>query len=111
MCPGCREPYRTAEDYDEIPNFASGALPLPAPEKGSDKERLLVKRNQNSDGFDHNKWLFETSQGTYGHGTAYWPQDDIAGDGGVGKVDPQDRPWKCLSRIQPIPNGIISPYR
>ncbi|KAL8141452.1 hypothetical protein V2J09_014484 [Rumex salicifolius] len=112
LCPGCREAYRTEYDDELIPaNFsATGALPLPPP----DKAALVKRRSQNQGGsggggeFDHNKWLFETSQGTYGHGTAYWPQEDQLG---AQFVDPTERPWKPLSRIRPIPNGIISPYR
>ncbi|KAL9255078.1 Cellulose synthase-like protein, partial [Drosera capensis] len=78
LCPGCKEPYRNAEFDDNIPDFSNGALPLPAPDKSGD--RRVMKRPQDAD-FSHNKWLFET-QGTYGHGTAYWPPEDVySGEG------------------------------
>ncbi|GAB4830944.1 Cellulose synthase-like protein D4 [Ancistrocladus abbreviatus] len=111
LCPGCKEPYRMGEFDNDIPDFSNGALQLPAPDKSGD--RRMMKRNQNGE-FDHNKWLFET-QGTYGHGTAYWPPDDMyGGEGdeamGAGMLD-ADRPFKPLSRVIPIASGIISPYR
>nr|KYP46562.1 Cellulose synthase-like protein D4 [Cajanus cajan] len=114
MCPGCKEPYKVAEyeeDLTEYPN--NGALPLPAPNGSKRNSNMSVmKRNQNGE-FDHNKWLFET-QGTYGVGNAYWPQDDMYDDGEEplpgGMLDPE-KPWKPLSRITPIPSGIMSPYR
>ncbi|KAL9353883.1 hypothetical protein Peur_051853 [Populus x canadensis] len=81
LCPGCKEPYKVGDYEDEIPNFSSGALPLPPPSKGGDHNNMtMTKRNQNGD-FDHNRWLFET-QGTYGYGNAFWPQDDMYGDDG-----------------------------
>lgn len=93
----------------------NGALPLPAPNgsKRNPNNMSVMKRNQNGE-FDHNKWLFET-QGTYGVGNAYWPQDEMYGDDGddalkEGILD-QEKPWKPLSRVMPIPSGIISPYR
>lgn len=116
LCPGCKEPYITAEhDDDEAPNFSYGNLSLPAPEKSKTNSNMtMMKRNQNGE-FDHNKWLFET-QGTYGYGNAYWPQDGIHG-GDVDDrmpseiLDNSDKPWKPLSRVIPIPTEIISPYR
>lgn len=115
LCPGCKEPYKIGDYEDEVPDFSSGALSLPAPDdpKG-DRRMSMMKRNQNGE-FDHNKWLFET-QGTYGYGNAYWPQDDAYGDDrddGMqrGMLDPSDKPWKPLSRKLPIPQAIISPYR
>ncbi|GAB2301111.1 Cellulose synthase-like protein D4 [Dionaea muscipula] len=110
LCPGCKEAYTNMGELDdEIPDFSSGALPLPAPNKS---DRQVMKRPQNGgDQFDHNKWLFET-QGTYGHGTAYWPPEDMySGEGTGGEMLDMDRPWKPLSRVLPIPSGIISPYR
>lgn len=76
--------------------------------------KSLLVRSQTGE-FDHNRWLFET-QGTYGIGNAYWPQDDNddgAGMGGgrVKMEDLVDKPWKPLSRKVPIPPGILSPYR
>ncbi|KAJ0076679.1 hypothetical protein Patl1_35580 [Pistacia atlantica] len=111
LCPGCKEPYKVGDYDDEVPNFSNGALPLPAP-KGNNMS--MMKRGQNGE-FDHNRWLFETN-GTYGYGNAFWPQDDIYGDGGDegfkgGIPDNSDKPWKPLSRILPIPQAIISPYR
>lgn len=115
LCPGCKEPYRVGEYDDEAPDFSTGALPLPAPNKGDRNNNMtMMKRNQNGE-FDHNRWLFETN-GTYGYGNAFWPQDDMYGDedddgfkGGL--PDNSDKPWKPLSRILPIPAAIISPYR
>ncbi|KAK3042041.1 hypothetical protein RJ639_001743 [Escallonia herrerae] len=115
LCPGCKEPYKMGDYDDEIPNFSAGALSLPAPgEKGDNRNMSMMKRNQQGE-FDHNKWLFET-QGTYGYGNAYWPQDEMYGDDGDdgmrgGMVDAGDKPWKPLSRVIPIAQGIISPYR
>ncbi|PON75195.1 Cellulose synthase [Parasponia andersonii] len=116
LCPGCKEPYRVG-DYDEdAQDYTSGTLQLPAP-NGSKRDRnnmSMMKRNQTGE-FDHNRWLFET-QGTYGVGNAYWPQDDMYGDdeddgfrGGM--LESTDKPWKPLSRKTPIPAAIISPYR
>ncbi|XP_022899410.1 cellulose synthase-like protein D4 [Olea europaea var. sylvestris] len=114
LCPGCKEPYRVGDFDDDVPDFSGGALSLPAPEDSKGDRRMsMMKRNQNGE-FDHNKWLFET-QGTYGYGNAYWPQDDMYGDDadGVhkGMPDSSDKPCRPLSRIVPIPNSIISPYR
>ncbi|GMH05343.1 hypothetical protein Nepgr_007183 [Nepenthes gracilis] len=112
LCPGCKEPYRAAEFDDEIPNFFNSALPpLPSPDKSTD--RRMTKRNQ-TEVFDHNKWLFET-QGTYGHGTAYWPPEDMYGGergGCMGSaITDIDRPWKPLNRVFPVSSSIINPYR
>ncbi|KAJ0078274.1 hypothetical protein Patl1_37400 [Pistacia atlantica] len=71
------EPYKVGDYDDEVPNFSIGALPLLAP-KGNNMS--MMKKGQNGE-FDHNRWLFETN-GTYGYGNAFWPQDDIYGDGG-----------------------------
>ncbi|KAL2540344.1 Cellulose synthase-like protein D4 [Abeliophyllum distichum] len=114
LCPGCKEPYRVGDFDDDVPDFSSGALSLPAPDDSKGDRRMsMMKRNQNGE-FDHNKWLFET-QGTYGYGNAYWPQDDMYGDDGdgvhKGMPDSSDKPWRPLSRRLPIPNSIISPYR
>ncbi|KAL9370359.1 hypothetical protein Peur_035499 [Populus x canadensis] len=115
LCPGCKEQYKVGDYDDEIPNFSSGALPLPPPSKGGDHNNMtMMKRNQNGD-FDHNRWLFET-QGTYGYGNAFWPQDDMYGDDGDeefpgGVLENMDKPWKPLSREQPISQAVISPYR
>ncbi|KAJ8764963.1 hypothetical protein K2173_010428 [Erythroxylum novogranatense] len=114
LCPGCKEPYKLGDYEDEIPNFSSGALPLPAPSKGNRNNMTMMKMNQSGD-FDHNKWLFET-RGTYGYGNAYWPQEDMYGDDGDegipgGMLENMDKPWKPLSRKSPIPSSILSPYR
>ncbi|CAO2820975.1 unnamed protein product [Amaranthus hypochondriacus] len=111
-CPGCKEPYRLGDYDDDIPNFSSGALPLPAPNKGNG-DRRMTSRNKGGE-FDHNKWLFNETQGTYGHGTAYWPPEDSydGNDDGIsGVLEAADKPFKPLSRVIPIPSGIISPYR
>ncbi|XP_021752487.1 cellulose synthase-like protein D4 isoform X1 [Chenopodium quinoa] len=112
VCPGCKEPYRLEDYDDEHPDFSGGALPLPAPNKGNE-DRRMMSRKKGGD-FDHNKWLFNETQGTYGHGTAYWPPEDAYdgdGDGMSGVLEAADKPFKPLSRIIPIPSGIISPYR
>ncbi|KAF7127605.1 hypothetical protein RHSIM_Rhsim11G0198900 [Rhododendron simsii] len=116
LCPGCKEPYKNGDYDDDVPDFSSGALSLPAPDdsKGDRRNMSMMKRNQTGE-FDHNKWLFET-KGTYGYGNAYWPQDDMYGDDGNdgfqgGMIESNDKPWKPLSRRIPIPQGIISPYR
>ncbi|WMV10180.1 hypothetical protein MTR67_003565 [Solanum verrucosum] len=110
LCPGCKEAYKVGDLDDEIPNFSNGALSLPAP----DGSKGMIRRNQNGE-FDHNKWLFET-QGTYGYGNAYWP-DDRDGDDGDRSMPKTmldtsaDIPWKPLSRVLPMSHSIISPYR
>lgn len=119
LCPGCREPYKVAEDEDDMPDFSSSALPLPAPgdaTNNSEKTGLsLMRRNQPGE-FDHNRFLFETS-GTYGVGNAYWPKKEEPhgeGDGGFGDemgAETTEKPWKPLSRKIPIPPSILSPYR
>ncbi|KAK9672795.1 hypothetical protein RND81_12G125300 [Saponaria officinalis] len=113
-CPGCKEPYRLGDYDDDPPDFSGGALPLPAPNK-ENGDRRMMSRKKTGD-FDHNKWLFNETQGTYGHGTAYWPPEDACdGDAssgmGSGMLDATDKPFKPLSRVVPIPSGIISPYR
>lgn len=111
LCPGCKEPYRVGDYEDDVPDFSSGALPLPAPNKGDNM--TMMKRNQTGD-FDHNRWLFET-KGTYGYGNAFWPQDDMYDDGDEGlkggMVENMDKPWKPLSRKIEMPAAIMSPYR
>lgn len=108
LCPGCKEPYKVGE-YEEDDNYNNGQLQLPGP--GAKKEMSMTTRNQGGD-FDTNRWLFE-SQGTYGYGNAYWPpQDQDGGEGPHGSMlDSNDKPWKPLCRVTPIPAGIISPYR
>ncbi|GKV06930.1 hypothetical protein SLEP1_g18747 [Rubroshorea leprosula] len=116
LCPGCKEPYKVG-DYDDEQDYSNGALQLPAPGGGKrDANSMsMTTRNQGGD-FDPNKWLFE-SKGTYGYGNAYWPpQDDVYGDDGGegahgGMLESNDKPWKPLSRVTPIPAAIISPYR
>ncbi|RVW48410.1 Cellulose synthase-like protein D4 [Vitis vinifera] len=111
LCPGCKEPYKMGDYDDDVPDFSSGALPLPAPDdpKGN---MSVMKRNQTGE-FDHNRWLFET-KGTYGYGNAFWPQDggderDEEFQGGA--IETMDKPWKPLSRKMPVPAAILSPYR
>lgn len=110
LCPGCKEPYKMGEFEDEMPDFSSGALPLPAPD--DPKNMSVMKRNQNGE-FDHNRWLFET-RGTYGYGNAFSPQGE-GGEGGEGlpggTLESMDKPWKPLSRKTPVPAAILSPYR
>ncbi|GLT87226.1 hypothetical protein SLE2022_053210 [Rubroshorea leprosula] len=116
LCPGCKEPYKVG-DYDDEQDYSNGALQLPGPGGGKrDANSMsMTTRNQGGD-FDPNKWLFE-SKGTYGYGNAYWPpQDDVYGDDGGegahgGMLESNDKPWKPLSRVTPIPAAIISPYR
>ncbi|EEF47997.1 cellulose synthase, putative [Ricinus communis] len=113
LCPGCKEPYKVGDYDDEVPDFSSGALPLPAPNK-DDRNMSMMKRNQTGE-FDHNRWLFET-KGTYGYGNAFWPQDDMYGDDDDdgfkgGMVENMDKPWKPLSRKMTMPAAIMSPYR
>ncbi|KAH7574760.1 hypothetical protein ACOSP7_005989 [Xanthoceras sorbifolium] len=112
LCPGCKEPYRVGEFDDDTPDYSSGALPLPAPNKDSNN-MTMMKRNQTGE-FDHNRWLFET-KGTYGYGNAFWPQDEYGDDDpdGIkgGMIDTSEKPWKPLSRKLPISQAIISPYR
>ncbi|XP_004229303.1 cellulose synthase-like protein D4 [Solanum lycopersicum] len=111
LCPGCKEAYKVGDLDDEIPNFSNGALSLPAP----DGSKGMIRRNQNGE-FDHNKWLFET-QGTYGYGNAYWPDDRDGDDGDRGGMPKTmldtsaDIPWKPLSRVLPMSHSLISPYR
>lgn len=111
LCPGCKEPYKMGEyEEDDVPDFSSGALPLPAPGTGNRMERgmSLMKRNPAGD-FDHNRFLFET-KGTYGVGNAIQPGED---DDGFREamMETQEKPWKPLTRKIPIPAAIISPYR
>ncbi|XP_073136416.1 cellulose synthase-like protein D4 isoform X1 [Henckelia pumila] len=117
LCPGCKEPYKVSDYDDEPVDFSNGTLSLPVPDDSrKDHHNMsMMKRNQNGE-FDNNKWLFET-QGTYGYGNAYWPQEDVSGEYGDGghfrgrMSDSSDKPWKPLSRKLPLPNSIISPYR
>ncbi|KAL3731041.1 hypothetical protein ACJRO7_027980 [Eucalyptus globulus] len=114
LCPGCKEQYKSADYDDDVQDFSSGALQLPPPDKRDANNMTMMKRNQTGE-FDHNRWLFET-KGTYGYGSAFWPEDDMYGDDGEermhsGVLDSMDKPWKPLSRRLPVPNGIISPYR
>ncbi|KAL4346294.1 hypothetical protein GQ457_17G004350 [Hibiscus cannabinus] len=106
LCPGCKESYKVT-DYDDEPGYSSGTLKLPAP--GGKKDNMSMMKTGGD--FDHNRWLFETS-GTYGYGNAF--RDDY-GDGGderlQGDLETNDKPWKPLSRVIPIKNSIISPYR
>ncbi|EMS54438.1 Putative cellulose synthase-like protein D5 [Triticum urartu] len=85
-----------------------------SPAQVASPSKSLLVRSQTGE-FDHNRWLFET-QGTYGIGNAYWPQDDNddgsgMGAGSVKMEDLVDKPWKPLSRKVAIPPGILSPYR
>ncbi|XP_042507917.1 cellulose synthase-like protein D4 [Macadamia integrifolia] len=125
LCPGCKEPYKIG-DYDDDPtDMSSGRLPLPGLEDSKTDRRMSMMKSNNNKSmllrsqtgeFDHNRWLFET-KGTYGYGNAFWPQDDMYGDddgdGGLqgGMVETADKPWRPLSRVIPMPAGIISPYR
>jgi len=116
ICPGCKEPYRTAEYDEEVHNFAKGSTPaLPAPGGNSmNSNTSLQLRSQNGE-FDHKRWIFET-KGTYGYGNAYWPQDGMSDDDEGGRLgdgipDTREKSWKPLTRVIPMPAGIISPYR
>lgn len=115
-CPGCKEPYRSADYDDDVPNFSKGAPALPAPGSRGNMtmaSKSIQLRAQNGE-FDHNRWLFET-KGTYGYGNAYWPKDGLSDDEdgimGDGIPDTTEKPWKPLTRVIPMPTGIISPYR
>ncbi|CAL9079326.1 unnamed protein product [Musa textilis] len=123
-CPGCKEPYKIGEYEDDVPDFRSGALSLPAPGNAkptADNRMSVMKSNKSllmrsqTGEFDHNRWLFE-SKGTYGYGNAYWPKDGMYDDDleeGMADGIPEgmDKPWKPLTRKIPMPAGIISPYR
>lgn len=113
FCPGCKEQYRMGDYEDEVPNFANGAPALPAPSRGMmNSNKSLQLRSQNGD-FDHNRWIFET-KGTYGYGNAYWPKEGLSDDeDGIGDGIPEttEKPWKPLTRVIPMPAGIINPYR
>ncbi|WCJ28588.1 cellulose synthase like D4 [Euphorbia peplus] len=110
LCPGCKEPYKVGDYDDDVPDFSSGALPLPAPNKGDNNNMTMTKRNQTGD-FDHNRWLFETS-GTYGMGNAINGDDDEEEDfRGKMVENSHEKPWKPLSRTMPMPTAIMSPYR
>ncbi|XP_057445300.1 cellulose synthase-like protein D4 isoform X2 [Lotus japonicus] len=115
LCPGCKEPYKVGEyedDTEDTPDYASGALPLPAPNgsKQNPNNMSVMKRNQNGE-FDHQKWLFESPL-DYGHGTAIWPEDDDCDDDLKGEAfSLLEKPWKPLSRKMPIESRIMSPYR
>ncbi|PKA62428.1 Cellulose synthase-like protein D4 [Apostasia shenzhenica] len=85
-CPGCKEPYRVAGDYDDDGDF------------------------------DHNRWLFETQGTYgYGNAFwPKVTQHDDGGDRGMlgdGMPETSDKPWKPLTRRTPLPAAIISPYR
>lgn len=117
ICPGCKEPYKNDDDYEDELDYSKGTLSLPGVNgKGDSRHRnhnmSMMKRNQNGE-FDHNKWLFE-SQGTYGYGSAYWPPEDEGDGDGMGNTildSSADKPWRPISRVIPVPQGIISPYR
>ncbi|RRT67590.1 hypothetical protein BHM03_00004366 [Ensete ventricosum] len=124
LCPGCKEPYKIGEYEDDMPDFRTGALSLPAPGNAkttADNRMSVMKSNKSllmrtqTGEFDHNRWLFE-SKGTYGYGNAYWPKDGMYDDDleeGMADGIPEnmDKPWKPLTRKIPMPAGIISPYR
>jgi hypothetical protein len=116
LCPGCKELYKVGDYEDDAPNFSSGGFPLAAPDglKRDANNMSMVKPNHSGE-LDHNQWLFET-KGTYGVGSAFWPEDDTYmgdEDDGFkgGTMESMDKPWKPLSRKLPISAGIISPYR
>ncbi|KAK7273434.1 hypothetical protein RIF29_14483 [Crotalaria pallida] len=109
LCPGCKEQYKIGDYDDDAHDYSKGALPLLAP---SGKHDPNMKRNQNGE-FEQNRFSFE-SQGTYGVGNTYWPEDDdddSDDDQKRGMIDPNDNEWKPLSRIIPIPNSIMTPYK
>ncbi|KAJ6873399.1 cellulose synthase-like protein D5 [Populus alba x Populus x berolinensis] len=122
-CPGCKEPYKDADDeeeddddydYDEAKSEADDqALPLPK----LDKRLSLVKSfkaQSHPPDFDHTRWLFET-KGTYGYGNAVWPKDGYgAGSGANGFEPPPDfgeRSRRPLTRKVGVSAAILSPYR
>jgi hypothetical protein len=116
QCPGCKELYKVRDYEDDASNFSSGVFPLPAPGglKRDANNMSMMKANHSRE-LDHNQWLFET-KGTYGVGSAFWPEDDTyVGDEDDGfkggAMESMDKPWKPLSRKLPIPASIISPYR
>ncbi|MCD7462415.1 cellulose [Datura stramonium] len=91
--PRLQRTYKVGDIDDEIPNFSQWNHCL----YQHQMVEGMMRRNQNGE-FDHNKWLFET-QGTYGYGNAYWPDDRDGddGDGGMqkGMLDTSaDKPWK-----------------
>ncbi|XP_077210487.1 cellulose synthase like D4 [Tasmannia lanceolata] len=125
ICPGCKEPYKIGEyEEDDMPDFSTGALPLPAPGAMNSKmdggmslmkpNQSLLMRSQTGE-FDHNRWLFET-KGTYGYGNAFMPKDEgygADGDEGLGGgiMETMEKPAKPLTRKIHVPAAILSPYR
>lgn len=112
LCPNCKEPYKAGDFEDDASTFSNG--PFPDGLRRDASSMSMVKRHQNGES-DHSRWLFET-KGTYGVGSAFWPEDqscvDDEDDGFKGgMLETMDRPWKPLSRKLPIAAAIISPYR
>ncbi|KAG6524762.1 cellulose synthase-like protein D5 [Zingiber officinale] len=123
LCPGCKEPYRTANDEDDsMSEDERRRLPLTSmPEfnrmawKRLSMVRSMKAPHQPGD-FDHNSWLFET-KGTYGYGNAVWHRDGNAGGDRAehnGFEEPPDFEGKCrrpLTRKKGVSQAILSPYR
>ncbi|KAH9606511.1 hypothetical protein KSS87_018901 [Heliosperma pusillum] len=116
MCPGCKEPYKHTDLDEKAVDNDGNHLPLP-PSKQERRMSLMKSNMRNPAGggdFDHNRWLFET-KGTYGYGSAVWPEN--GGDGGGGDDDGREtadflnKPWRPLTRKLRIPAAVISPYR
>ncbi|PKA58848.1 Cellulose synthase-like protein D2 [Apostasia shenzhenica] len=124
-----RVQFPTTPDNRPLPSMAippavvSAKTVPPTPEVASttlaeNNRRLSLVPSIKGGGFDDNRWLFET-KGTYGYGSAIWPEDSgesDGGSGGAGEATPpvkeiNDRPWRPLSRKVKIPAAILSPYR
>lgn len=121
FCPGCKEPFREAnDDDDDEPESELNDQANPLPKTGGgggirlDKKFSLVQsfKAPNQD-FDHTRWLFET-HGTYGFGNALWPRDGYDYHGTDGHENPplfNDRRNRPMTRKLGISAAIISPYR
>ncbi|XP_065860409.1 cellulose synthase-like protein D5 [Euphorbia lathyris] len=117
QCPGCKEPYRGADDEETDEDYEDKseedqALPLPTLDKRLSVVKSFKAQNHPPE-FDHTRWLFET-KGTYGYGNAVWPKDGYGGSGANGFDHPPDFGEKCkrpLTRKVGISAAILSPYR
>lgn len=139
VCPGCKDPYKAAEDsLSELLKSGGSplkALPAPAAKTNLDRRLSLMKSNKansilvrnpsivgttspGASEFDHNRWLFET-HGTYGYGNAFWPSaapsagaaSEEDGEFAGNPSDLNDKSWKPLTRKIKIRAAILSPYR
>ncbi|KAL8151244.1 hypothetical protein V2J09_021052 [Rumex salicifolius] len=97
VCPGCKVAYNLGDYDDDFANFCK--IPLQSPGKLDEDKRHAAKRN-------HGGEMEMQESSSY-----VPPQERDWGMSNDGASNVDDDTFNPLSRVQPIPNNILTPYR